>query len=77
MPTARGECTFVIKQGGVDRPFIVVEPSVGGIDIAFTVTSNVSAQEVYDLGERMRQSIATVLVSTPSPPRRRSRRARL
>jgi len=75
MPTARLECTFVIKEGGADRPFIVVEPTVGGVDIAFPISRDMTIEDAHALVRLMRRGIDSVLVSAPGARRRRSRRA--
>ena len=75
MPTARAECTFVVKEGGADRPFIIVEPTVAGVDIAFTIAKDKTAQDAHELAKHMRGVIDSILLSMPSSPRRRSRKA--
>jgi hypothetical protein len=75
MPTAHAECTFVVKEGGADRPFIVVEPTVSGVDIAFTITKDMTIQDAHELAEHMRRGIDSILLSMPSPRRQRSRKA--
>src|SRR5712691_5613387 len=49
MITERVECTFVIKEGRRHQPYIQIEPTIAGLDIAFTLRER-ALKAAYDKG---------------------------
>jgi hypothetical protein len=54
MTTERVECTFVVKEGTHSQPYIQVEPTVAGLDIAFALREGTTLETAHDLARRMR-----------------------
>jgi hypothetical protein len=69
MPFECTECTFVVKVGGVDRPFIAIEPAVAGVDIAFPLKPGTTTEDAQELARQMRQMIESISLSLATEPK--------
>jgi hypothetical protein len=68
MTTERVEFTFVVKEGTRSQPYIQVEPTVAGLDIAFALREGTTLETAHDLARRMRQMVVSVLVTVGPQP---------
>ena len=57
MATEAPACTFVVKEDRDNRPFIAIEPSVAGLDIAFTLIVGARREHAVDLARDMNRVI--------------------
>jgi hypothetical protein len=68
MATESAECTFVVKEGRNGRPFIQVEPTIAGVDIAFAFRGGTRMDTAHDLARQMRRLIVSIsLTVAPGP----------
>ena len=63
MPPERVECTFVEKEGGDNQPYIVVEPTIAGVDISFGLRGEPTIDEARDLAWYIGQRIVSISVT--------------
>jgi hypothetical protein len=68
MTTERVKFTFVVKEGTRSQPYIQVEPTVAGLDIAFALREGTTLETAHDLARRMRQMVVSVLVTVGPQP---------
>ena len=61
------ECTFVVKQDQQNRPFIAIEPSVAGLDIAFRLIDGARREHAIDLAQDMNRVIHSLSVIASEP----------
>ena len=66
MATKTPECTFVVKEEN-NRPFIAIEPSVAGLDIAFTLIDGARKEHAVDLARDMNRVIHSLSVTASTP----------
>jgi hypothetical protein len=48
MTTERADCTFVVKEGSDDRPYLAIEPTIAGLDIAFKLRAKARRRQHND-----------------------------
>ena len=63
MTTERADCTFVVKEDGDGRPFLQIEPSIAGFDIAFTLRQGATIDETNDDAHTLARQIRSMIVS--------------
>jgi hypothetical protein len=61
------ECTFVVKEDQRNRPFIAIEPSVAGLDIAFGLIDGARREHAVDLARDMNRVIHSLSVIASEP----------
>jgi hypothetical protein len=67
MATKPPECTFVVKKDQHNRPFIAIEPSVAGLDIAFSLIDGARREHAVDLTRDMNRVIHSLSVIASEP----------
>jgi hypothetical protein len=67
MATKPAECTFVVKEDQDNRPFIAIEPSVAGFDIAFSLIDGARREHAVDLARDMNRVIHSLSVIASEP----------
>ena len=63
MAIERVECTFAAKEGGDNRPYIVVEPTIAGVEISLGLRGEPTIDEARDLAWYIGQRIVSVTVA--------------
>jgi hypothetical protein len=67
MATEPAKCTFVVKEDRNNRSFIAIEPSVAGLDIAFTLIDGARREHAVDLARHMNRVIHSLSVIASEP----------
>jgi hypothetical protein len=68
MATKRAECTFVVKDGGNNRPLIQIEPTIVSLDISFALRKGTTIDAAHELAREMGRRIVSIALNVPEEP---------